>query len=78
MNSMLVKYCQYAKYENVRVTIPRTVVVATDYFDAFIRNNGLEYVLTTEMTDEEILSEFVSSTLPYKLREALKAYVRHA
>ena len=28
------------------------------------------------MTDEEILSEFVSSTLPYKLREALKAYVR--
>ena len=76
MNSMLVKYCQYAKYENVRVTIPRTVVVATDYFDAFIRNNGLEYVLTTEMTDEEILSEFVSSTLPYKLREALKAYVR--
>ena len=76
MNSMLVKYSQYAKYENVRVTIPRTVVVATDYFDAFIRNNGLEYVLTTEMTDEEILSEFVSSTLPYKLREALKAYVR--
>ncbi len=76
MNSMLVKYNQYAKYENVRVTIPRTVVVATDYFDAFIRNNGLDYVLTTEMTDEEILSEFVSSTLPYKLREALKAYVR--
>ena len=76
MNSMLVKYCQYAKYENVRVTIPRTVVVATDYFDAFIRNNGLEYVLTTEMTDEEILSEFVSSTLPQAAREALKAYVR--
>lgn len=77
MNSMLVKYNQYAKYENVRVTIPRTVVVATDYFDAFIRNNGLDYVLTTEMTDEEILSEFVSSTLPYKLREALKAYCAH-
>ena len=76
MNSMLVKHSQYAKYENVRVTIPRTVVVATDYFDAFIKNNGLEYVLTTEMTDEEILSEFVSSTLPYRLREALKVYVR--
>ena len=33
-------------------------------------------VLESKMTDEEILSEFVSSTLPYKLREALKAYVR--
>jgi len=76
MNSMLAKYDRYAKYENVRVTIPRTVVVATDYFDAFIKNNGLEYVLTTEMTDDEILSEFVSSTLPHKLREALKVYVR--
>ncbi len=76
MNSMLVKHSQYAKYENVRVTIPRTVVVATDYFDAFIRSNGLEYVIGADMTDEEILSEFVSSTLPYQLREALKAYVR--
>ena len=76
MNSMLVKYSQYAKYENVRVTIPRTVVVATDYFDAFIRNNGLEYVLTTEMTDEEILSEFVSSTIPVKLQRELKAYIK--
>ena len=76
MNSMLVKHSQYAKYENVRVTIPRTVVVATDYFDTFIRSNGLEYVISADMTDEEILSEFVSSTLPYQLREALKAYVR--
>ena len=76
MNSMLMKYDRYARYENVRVTIPRTVVVATDFFDAFIKNNGLEYVLASDMTDEEILSEFVASTLPYRLREALKVYVR--
>jgi CheY-like chemotaxis protein len=76
MNSMLMKHDRYAHYENVRVTIPRTVVIATDFFDTFIKSNGLEYVISGEMTDEEILSEFVSSTLPYQLREALKVYVR--
>ncbi len=76
MNSMLIKYRQYDKYENVRVMIPRSVVIATEYFDEFIRLNGLKHVIAQEMTDEEVLSEFVSSTIPARLYEELKAYVR--
>ena len=76
MNSMLVKYHLYDKYPDVRIMIPRTLVIATDYFDAFIRQNGLKYVISNELTDDEILSEFVGSTLPQELIESLRAYVR--
>ncbi|WP_295940762.1 PEP/pyruvate-binding domain-containing protein [uncultured Alistipes sp.] len=76
MNSMLLKYRQYDKHERVRIMIPRSVVIATEYFDEFIRNNGLKYIISQDFSDEEILSEFVSSTIPVKLQKALKAYIR--
>lgn len=56
--------------------LPRTVVVATDYFDQFIRDNGLMYVINSDVSDEEILSEFVSSRLPEALVIDLRAYIR--
>ncbi|MDE6046828.1 MAG: phosphoenolpyruvate synthase [Alistipes sp.] len=76
MNSMLIKHRQYDKHEGVRIMIPRSVVVATGYFDEFIALNGLQYIISQEFTDEEILSEFVTATVPARLQEELKAYIR--
>ncbi len=79
MNTSLINNQLYDKYKGVRIMIPRTVVVATDYFDEFIRLNGLEYIVSNEvgdMSDENILSEFVNSELPHSLREELKCYIR--
>ena len=76
LNSMLIKYRQYDKHEGVRIMIPRSVVIATEYFDEFIRMNGLQYVVSQEFSDEEILSEFVSSYVPPRLQQELKAYIR--
>lgn len=52
------------------------MVIATEYFDEFIRMNGLQYVVSQEFSDEEILSEFVSSYVPPRLQQELKAYIR--
>ena len=76
MNPMLMKHRQYDKHENVRIMIPRSVVIATEYFDEFIRRNGLEYIISQDFSDEEVLSEFVSSTVPQRLQQELKAYIR--
>ncbi len=78
MNSMLQKYKLYDKYEDVKILLPRTIVVATDYFDEFIRENGLQYVINSDISDEEILSEFVSSRLPERLVDKLRAYIKYA
>ncbi len=78
VNNVLQKYNLLDKYEGVKIMLPRTVVVATDYFDQFIQENGLQYVIGADVSDEEILSEFVSSRLPEALVSDLRAYIRHA
>ncbi len=76
LNHMLQKHDLYDKWPEVRVLVPRTMVITTDYFDRFIHDNGLQYVINAELTDEEILSEFVSAMLPLELREALRHFIR--
>ncbi len=76
LNSVLQKYDLYDRHSEVRIVIPRTVVVATDYFDEFIRRNGLESIILAELPDEDVLAEFVSSQLPDRLVEELRAYIR--
>ena len=75
LNSLVYKHSLADKYENVKISIPRTIVIATDYFDQFIVENDLQYVIDSDISDEEILSEFVSSRLPEGLVEQLRAYI---
>ena len=77
LNHILVKYDMYDKYEDVRITVPRTLVITTDFFDRFIIENGLQYVINSDVSDEEVLSEFVASALPSELTEALRSFVHN-
>ena len=78
LNSLVYKYKLTDKYPGVRISIPRTIVIATDYFDQFILENDLQYVIDSDVSDEEILSEFVAARLPEKLMEQLRVYVNTA
>ena len=53
-------------------------MIATDYFDQFILENDLQYVIDSDVSEEEILSEFVAARLPEKLVEQLRVYVNQA
>lgn len=75
-NTMLLKYGFYDRFPGARVVIPRTLVVSTDYFDRFIIDNGLQYVINSDLSDEEILSEFVSARLSEELLEHLRVVIR--
>ena len=77
LNQILQRYNLYDKWEGVRVLVPRTLVITTEYFDRFILENGLQYVINADLSDEEILSEFVASTLPKDLTDALRIFIRH-
>lgn len=77
MNHILQKYNLYNKWAGVRVLVPRTFVITTEYFDRFIIENGLQYVINADVSDAEILSEFVASILPQDLMDALRVFIRH-
>ena len=76
LNHILYKYNLYSAWDGVRLSVPRTLVIATEYFDRFILENGLQYVINADISDAELLSEFVSSNLPAELIDALRAFIR--
>lgn len=76
LNHVLQKNDLYDRWENIRILVPRTMVLTTDWFDRFIHDNGLQYVINADLTDEEILSEFVAAALPLELRDALRHFIR--
>lgn len=78
INNMLQKYNLLNKYPGIKILIPRSAVIATDYFDDFIKVNGLQYVINSDISDEEILSEFVSSRLPESLVQDLRVFIDNA
>ena len=78
LNSLVDKHKLADKYPGVKISIPRTIVIATDYFDQFILENDLQYVIDSDVEDDEILSEFVAARLPEKLMEELRVYVNLA
>ena len=78
LNSLVDKHKLADKYPGVKISIPRTIVIATDYFDQFILENDLQYVIDSDVDDDEILSEFVAARLPEKLMEQLRVYVNLA
>ncbi|MDR1919175.1 MAG: phosphoenolpyruvate synthase [Tannerellaceae bacterium] len=60
--------------ENFSVTIPKTVVICTDIFDAFMETNELYAIALTELEDEAILRYFLHASLPAMLIEDLMAF----
>ena len=75
LNSLIEKHGLSDRYEDIRITIPRTVVISTEYFDQFIEDNGLQYVIDSDLSDDEVLAEFVASRLPEPLVNQLRKYV---
>ena len=76
LNHILYQHRLYDKWEGVHITVPRTLVLATDCFDRFILENGLQYVINSDISDAEILSEFVASNLPQDVMDVLRAFIR--
>ncbi|MEG0656547.1 MAG: PEP/pyruvate-binding domain-containing protein, partial [Mucinivorans sp.] len=67
----------YDAWPDVRITIPRTLALTTEHFERFLEDNGLQYVATEQMEDNEILSEFVGSRFSDSLMEELRVFLRN-
>ena len=52
------------RYDGIRVSIPRTVVISTEIFDQFMECNHFWPGDFTDKTDDEILTAFINGKLP--------------
>lgn len=71
LDSMIKRNHLYDKWDGVRITIPKTVVLGTDIFDEFMEDNKLYQVAMSELSDREILEKFLEASLPFHIKEDL-------
>ncbi|MDJ0889123.1 MAG: PEP/pyruvate-binding domain-containing protein [Desulfobacterales bacterium] len=65
----------HAKYPGVTIRIPRSLVIATDDFEAFMQQNDLARRVRNASDDEEIAAHFQAADFPADLREDLTVFL---
>lgn len=63
-------------YKDIKISIPRTVVISTQVFDEFMDRHNLFSFVAQDHTDEEILKKFISKPLPFWAIEDLKVFLK--
>ena len=67
LDNIIKRHPELNQYENASVSIPKTVVLCTDFFDEFMDNNNLWSIALSDASDEEILQHFLKAQLPDSL-----------
>ena len=64
LDNVIKRHPEFNQYGNATVQIPKTVVLCTDIFDAFMEQNNLYPIALNDASDEEILKHFLRAQLP--------------
>ena len=67
LDNIIKRHPELNQYENATVSIPKTVVLCTDFFDEFMEKNNLYPIALSDASDEEILQHFMRAQLPDSL-----------
>ena len=66
----------FRKYQNINILVPKTLVITTEGFDAFVKTNNLEFLTKSGFSDEVIARHFIDARLPPWLKKALRVFLR--
>ena len=69
------KYISEDMFPNLRITVPRTIVLSTEVFDTFMTQNKLHDPLLYELPDERIAYKFMNASLPATVLGDLRAFI---
>jgi hypothetical protein len=71
----LARFLGEGPYRPITVDIPSLIVLGTDVFDAFLRENRLEDLAASDESDERIAAAFLRADLPFSVLGDLRALV---
>ena len=67
LDNVIKRHTEFNRFPGAAVSIPRTVVLCTDFFDEFMDKNNLYQIALSDASDEEILQHFLKAQLPDSL-----------
>ncbi len=75
IDTLIKKHQILYQFDNVVISIPRTMVLSTDVFDEYMDKNNLYGVALSTADDSEILEAFNRASLPDRVIPALHAFL---
>ena len=73
LDSLIKRNHLYHHFKNVDIVVPKTIVLGTDIFDEFMESNDLyQIALSDDLTDDEMLKNFLEAKLPTRIHEDLR------
>ena len=64
------------KFDDINIIIPKSLVITTDGFEAFIQDNHLLEIADIDMPDNEIAERFLQAKFPQWIRNDLEVYLK--
>jgi hypothetical protein len=77
LSSLIKRFKIESAFPDVRITIPRSVVLTMEIFEEFMESSHLYPVALSDIPDEEILGHFLAGTLPERLNDNILKYIAH-
>ncbi len=68
----------FSKYQKVTIHIPRTLVISTEGFESFLKENDFEFGSKNEPDDRQIDDMFRKARFPEQLRRQLEVFLSFA
>ena len=65
----------FGKFNAIHLRVPKTLVISTDGFEAFIQANELRHLAFEDLPDETVRQRFVAGRMPEWLGYDLKAFL---
>ena len=65
----------FLKFDKVEISVPQTLVLTSDRFDAFIDFNDLGDLVKEDRSDEEIIELFLLARFPERLCSEIRAFL---
>jgi hypothetical protein len=63
------------KFFEITIRVPKVLVITTEAFDDFIRENQVKHLATEDVGDEQVMREFLAARLPDWLLKNLKKFI---
>ena len=71
------KYIDEDMFSNLRITIPRSIVLSTEIFDIFMSHNNLSDFDFYNLSDDRISTKFINASLPAIVLGDLRAFIQN-
>ncbi len=69
IDSMISKNKVMFKWENIIVTIPKSVVLTTDIFDEYMEENKMYDFALSDASDNDIVKKFAAAKAPFRMKK---------